>query len=135
MTALESRFWTALRRLEAWHSDAVKAQSFTNSNTTHGKPGSVELKVTPYPHYSYWTNEWRKARDDVERETVISDLGEEWDQLGLSPSKKHSHRQRGVAWKVEIGTANLPAKNVARLYCVGLSTVYKYRAEYGSKSA
>lgn len=132
MTALESRFWAKLKRLQDWHSDSTKAQSFTNSNTTHGKPGSVELRVTPYPHFSYWTNEWRKARNDEEREEVVRGLDEEWFELGHSPSMKYTVLSHGtLEWKVSIATADMPAKNVSRMYGVPLSTVYHYRKEYG----
>lgn len=132
---LEDDFREKLRRLELWHSDAVKAQDFSGPQTSHTKPGSVELRVTPYPHRSYWQNEWRKAKGDEGREEVIRGLDDEWDDLALSPSKKHAFTQRTLEWKVAIGSCDLPAKHTARLYGVGLSTVYKYRNQHGNSTA
>ena len=131
MTPLESRFWAALTRLETWHSDSLKAQDFSGPQTSSSKPGSVELRVTPYPHYSYWTNEWRKAKDDEGREEVIRGLEGEWFELAISPSKKYgTFSYDTLEWKVAIANQDAPAKNVARIYGVAVSTVYLYRKKF-----
>lgn len=128
---LEDQFTAALQRLIQWHSDAVKAQDFSGPQTSSSKPGSVELRITPYPHHSYWTNEWRKAKDDEGREEVIAGLEQEWFELGLSASKKYRFTQNTLEWKVAIANEQGTSQHVARLWAVAPSTVRKYRKEYG----
>jgi hypothetical protein len=136
VTALESRFWAKLRRLESWHSDNVKAQSFTNTTTTHGKPGSVELRVTPYPHLAYWTNEWRKAKHDEGREEVLSELDAEWHRLGHSASPLKWLLTPGtLEYKRAIANDDRPARVVAHAWKITERTVYRHRKEHREKGS
>lgn len=128
---LEDDFWVKLRRLELWHSDAVKAQDFSGPQTSHTKPGSVELRVTPYPHRSYWQNEWRKARNDDERERTIREVEKEWRQLSKheAPEVKVDSKQY---WLLDSGCyVGVEYRTAAESLSLEATTVYQWRKEKG----
>lgn len=130
VTALESRYWALLRSLENFYGDSVQAQKFDGTSTS-----TKEHKVLLRPAESNalldeWRYLWRTARHDDDRERVIEDMEKEDADLRRSPSLKYRFVHGTLEWKVAIGTCDLAPKETARLYGVGVSTVYKYRKNY-----
>jgi hypothetical protein len=129
---LEARFSAALNALESFYGDTVQAKAFDGPQTSSTKPGSRILAVPPESKaiLNEWRFQWRNAKGDEGRQEVVRDMEAEYENRLHSPSLKVEHRQMTLEWKQAIGTCTLPAKQVARMYCIGLSTVYKYRKEY-----
>jgi hypothetical protein len=123
----EVRFNKALSRLCHFYADSVKAVSFDGPSIAHTKPGAVELRLQSYPDLHEWKHRWRQCRSDVEREAVIAELEVEYQNLCLSPSKKHTHVLNTLEWKVAIASEEGSSEHVGRLYGVASSTVRKYR--------
>jgi hypothetical protein len=132
VTDLQAAFNTALAALGNWYSDSLKAQALAD-RTSSSKPGAVILQV---PHETKaildeWRFMWRNAKSDEDRRQVVADMEREYENRLRSPSRKHTFIVNTLEWKVAIGTCDMTAKDTARLYGVGLSTVYKFRKEHG----
>jgi hypothetical protein len=127
----QAAFNTALAALANFYGDTLKAQALAD-RTSSSKPGAVILQV---PHESKaildeWRFMWRNAKSDEDRRQVVADMEAEYQNRLRSPSRKHTFVVNTLEWKVAIGTCDMTAKDTARLYGVGLSTVYKYRKEH-----
>jgi hypothetical protein len=131
VTDLQAAFNTALAALANFYGDTLKAQALAD-RTSQSKPGAVILQV---PHESRaildeWRFRWRMAKGDEGRREVVGEMEAEYENRLRSPSHKHMFIHGTLEWKQAIGTCDMTAKDTARLYGVGLSTVYKYRKEY-----
>lgn len=68
----QHRFLTALRRLQDWHADSVKAQTLESQST--GKPESRILQAQHHGFLFHWLKLWKYSRDDDDREKLIEEL-------------------------------------------------------------
>jgi hypothetical protein len=79
------RFLAALKRLQDWHADSVKARDYNAPAAGGGKPGHRVLLRQEYPGTRKAWDSWRHAPDDDEREAIIDYLDEEYRQLTRRP--------------------------------------------------
>lgn len=80
------RFLTALKVLQDWHADSVKARDYNSPASSSSKPGSVVLRVQRYPGTADWFARWRHAYSDLAREAIIQGLEDEYERLVGRPS-------------------------------------------------
>jgi hypothetical protein len=128
----QHRFVVALRRLQDWHLDSVKAQALGGRSSE--APSSRVLQAQRYPGTNQWLARWIHARSDEQREELIAGLEDEFYALGMSPSRKAS-RADGVFPGTEqhrrlIAAAEGSLRQVSRLWGVSKSTVQRYRKEF-----
>jgi hypothetical protein len=70
----QTRFLAALKALQRWHADSVKAQTYDGPTVSATKPGARVLRSQPYPSLRKQFDDWRHARSDDEREQLIERL-------------------------------------------------------------
>lgn len=127
---LEQQFLSILKLLQDWHSDSVKAQNFDGPQIHQTKAGTTVLTAQDYPRTRYWQDRWRLAKGAAQAFEVLIEMRQEYDDLGRSPSKKHLYFPNTLEQKTAIANEDGDAKDVARTFGVGVSTVYKYRKLY-----
>ena len=81
----QHRFLVALKRLQDWHADSLKARDYNSPGVSSSKPGAVHLRVQRYPSTARVWGDWRFARTDEAREAVIAELEAEYDRLSGRP--------------------------------------------------
>ena len=75
MSTQQDRFLAALRRLQDWHVDAVKAVDYNSPATSSSKPGSTHFRAQRYPDTGRWLAEWRYAAgNDIRKELIIQEM-------------------------------------------------------------
>lgn len=131
----EHRFLGALRRLQDWHLDSVKAQTF--GGTAASAPGPRVLQGQSYPGTHAWLGRWGAAGSDEHREELIAAIEDEFYALGMAASRR-SAASDGPA-RVFVGTlehrrlvaaSEGSVRQVARLWGISKSCVHRYRKEF-----
>lgn len=85
MTVLRDRFLAALKSLQDWHTDSLKARDYNSPATSSSKPGSTHFRAQSYPSTRQWLEDWRRAGDAAAQERVVEAIEAELDQLSGSP--------------------------------------------------
>ena len=125
----QHRFLTALRALQRWHADSVKARVYGGTGrTAHAE--SVVLTPQRYPGTRAAFSDWHYARSDEQREQVIARLEQEFYRLEHGPSKKYNEVIGSAWWRRQIAATPGPVRHVAALWDVSKSSVDRYRKEF-----
>ncbi len=126
----EPRFVAALKSLQDWHTDSLKARDYNSPGVSSGKPAARMLRAQEYPSTRTALDRWRGARSDLEREEIIEDLEAEFYGLGVGPSRKYEEHPGTVPLRRAIATAGGSLRHVARQFGVSHTTVSRYRKEF-----
>lgn len=81
----QHRFLTALKRLQDWHADSVKARDYNSPAASSSKPGAVVLRSQEYPGTARFLEDWSRAHTDERREAIILHLDIEYQALSCRP--------------------------------------------------
>jgi hypothetical protein len=79
------RFLLALKRIQSWYADSVKARDYNSPASSSSKPGAVVLRVQRYPSTADWFVRYSRARSEDAREEVIQGLEAEFSRLTSRP--------------------------------------------------
>lgn len=85
MSTLRDRFLAALKFLQDWYTDSLKARDYNSPATSSSKPGSTHFRSQSYPSTRQWLEDWRRARDAADQERLVEAIEAEIDQLSGSP--------------------------------------------------
>ena len=126
----QHRFLTALRALQRWHSDSVKARVYTGATAGTGSAEHAILVPQRYPGTRQAFHDWRWARTYEAREEVIARLEQEFYRLEHGPSMKYAEYIGTRPWRERIAGTPGSVRHVAALWDVSKSAVQRYRQAF-----
>lgn len=82
----QHRFLAALKTLQDWYADSVKARDYNSPASSSSKPGAVVLRIQRYPGTKDWIVRFMSATSPAAREAVCVQIEEEYERLVGRPS-------------------------------------------------
>jgi hypothetical protein len=124
----QQRFLAALRRLQDFHTDSVKSQSFITATSSSNR-GARILYSQQYPDTRAWFDKWRDASSDDHRARLVNEIEAELYTLGVGASQRYTAHYGTAEWKHGIATTEGSTRHVARLWGVSHTTVRRFRKD------